>query len=155
MAHLKIYKQSKLRPYESRKGYGFQTAAHELAERMCERKAAQEKRGLPQLFLEDRFWKDFYQAQTYIATKLISEFGKDAVFGAMKRTDLNWAFSLMTPKIRAAIVEENRRLRSKESVVIEEVEKKIEQIEKREKAGIVAPSNISSRRSSGLSRLDD
>ena len=126
-----------------------------IAERMCERKAIQEKRGLPALYRDDKFWSEFHRGQNYICGKLKNEFGKEAIFAALKRKDLDWCFSLMSGKVRAAICEESRKIKLKQNIVVEEVEKKIEQLKERAAEPAPSPSNVSSRRSSGLSKLDD
>lgn len=147
-----VKKASKLRPYESSKGYGWITFGEHMAERMCERKATQEKRALPFLFKEDKYWKVFFAQQVRYANKLRQEFSKEAVFATFKRGDTAWCFSLMSPKIRATVVDEHRKFMRE----LVEPTSTYEYVEPPaiERAPL-APSNISSRQRSSISRLDD
>lgn len=107
--------------WESSYGGGFIATSQYISEKICQRKADQERRGrLPSFFWQDDKWKNFYKQQTTFAAKMIKEFGETALLKAFRRQDVSWCYSLASAKFRAAVYEEYQKEIKSKAVVYED-----------------------------------
>lgn len=97
--------------YQSAYTDAFVTAAQWLAEKLCERKAAQEKRRLARQFWKEPEWEAFFRQQVAALRPLIKAHGEAAVVAALKRQDVAWCCSAGAKQFRAAVVAEADKLK--------------------------------------------
>lgn len=93
----------------------FVTAAQWVAEKLCERKAAQEKRRLGRQFWKDPEWAAVFRQQVAALQRLIKAHGEAAVVATLKRADVDWCCSAGAKQFRAAVVAEAAKQRAAEA----------------------------------------
>lgn len=101
--------------YQSSYTDGHVTAAQWVAERLCERKAAQEKRRLARQFWKEPEWEAYFRQQVSAVQRLLKFQGEAAVVAALKRQDVAWCCSAGAKQFRAAVVAEAAKLKAAEA----------------------------------------
>ena len=93
----------------------FVTAAQWVAEKLCERKAAQERRRLGRQFWKEPEWAAFFRQQVAAVRRLMKDHGEGPVLGALKREDVAWCCSASAKQFRAAVAAQAAKERAAEA----------------------------------------
>lgn len=88
------------------------TASNHITEILMERLAKRDKRTLSWEFWRDNVWKKPYALACIQVSKVLNIYNEKAVLNALKK--LEWCWSISSPKLKQAILEEQSKLELQE-----------------------------------------
>lgn len=92
--------------FQSSFGERWISAGQYVAEEMCKRQAAHDKRRLPPDFWLVPQWAQLYKNLVTGANSLIRDFGETAVLKALSWKSLEWCSSVRAKQFRQAVIQE-------------------------------------------------
>lgn len=91
--------------YQSKYCDGFITAAQYITERICERIAFKDKKGLSRYFWKDKEWAKTFRLQIKFANQLLSQYPADCIIKALRSPKASKTYSLGAKFILVPLIE--------------------------------------------------
>jgi len=86
------------------------TAAQLITEIICEKKAFQNDKELPEQYWKIKKWENYFKSQVVVAHKLVKKYPPDQIIRALNRIDAKTIYSLRNPYLLSLIKLEERIL---------------------------------------------